>query len=422
MDKPQIIVHSEKNVTFTLFDVKWIPCSAKFVVLGSYPRGTGAIQIYELSKGQINLISEVFWKNVFVIKAGNTTQWQADLAPKEMAASDMRNRRHVQPLLTWSTNAAHPVSLESLQEITQYMVCGQTEKSKPFKCGTFGASSLQQRSIATGDFDGRLHIWDVTDTELPVYSAKAHDQIINAIDGVGGLEVGSGAPEIVTGSRDGSVKVWDPRQKDDPVAIMEPRDGETRRDCWTVCFGNAYNNEERCVCAGYDNGDIKMFDLRNMSLRWETNIKNGVCGLEFDRKDICMNKMVATSLEGKFLLYDLRTQHSKKGFTSLTEKAHKSTIWTVRHLPQNREVFMTTGGNGSLCLWKYNYPESRTKEDGEGNAVGVVGSVSLLQNVMFSTQPISALDWSPDKQGLAVATSFDQNIRVVLVTKLNRNL
>ncbi|UYV81354.1 hypothetical protein LAZ67_20000904 [Cordylochernes scorpioides] len=37
---------------------------------------------------------------------------QADLAPKEMASSDMRNRRHVQPLLTWSTNAAHPVSLD----------------------------------------------------------------------------------------------------------------------------------------------------------------------------------------------------------------------------------------------------------------------------------------------------------------------
>ncbi|CAF4754510.1 unnamed protein product, partial [Rotaria magnacalcarata] len=34
-----------------------------------------------------------------------------------------------------------------------------------------------------------------------------------------------------------------------------------------------------------------------MSLRWETNIKNGVCCLEFDRKDIEMNKLVATTLE-----------------------------------------------------------------------------------------------------------------------------
>ncbi|UYV70752.1 hypothetical protein LAZ67_8000486 [Cordylochernes scorpioides] len=46
--------------------------------------------------------------STFVIKTGSTTQWQADLAPKEMAASDMRNRRHVQPLLTWSTNTADP--------------------------------------------------------------------------------------------------------------------------------------------------------------------------------------------------------------------------------------------------------------------------------------------------------------------------
>ncbi|UYV61014.1 LDB2 [Cordylochernes scorpioides] len=46
--------------------------------------------------------------SAFVIKTGSTTQWQADLVPKEMATSDMRNRRHVQPLLTWSTNAAHP--------------------------------------------------------------------------------------------------------------------------------------------------------------------------------------------------------------------------------------------------------------------------------------------------------------------------
>ncbi|UYV61569.1 K02A2.6-like [Cordylochernes scorpioides] len=46
------------------------------------------------------------------IKSLLTWQWHADLAPKEMAASDMRNRRHVQPLITWSTNAAHPVYLD----------------------------------------------------------------------------------------------------------------------------------------------------------------------------------------------------------------------------------------------------------------------------------------------------------------------
>lgn len=37
---------------------------------------------------------------------------------------------------------------------------------------------------------------------MPVYSVKAHKEIVNSIDGVGGL-VGDGAAEIVTGSRDG---------------------------------------------------------------------------------------------------------------------------------------------------------------------------------------------------------------------------
>ena len=35
----------------------------------------------------------------------------------------------------------------------------------------------------------------------------------------------------------GAVKVWDPRQKDDPVAVMQPAEGDDRRDCWAVTFG-----------------------------------------------------------------------------------------------------------------------------------------------------------------------------------------
>lgn len=77
-----------------------------------------------------------------------------------------------------------------------------------------------------------------------------------------------------------------------------------------------------------------------------------VCGLQFDRRDIPMNKLVATTLESKIHVYDVRTQHPKKGFARLTEKGHNSTVWFVKHLPQNREIFMTAGGSGSLCLWK----------------------------------------------------------------------
>jgi len=66
---------------------------------------------------------------------------------------------------------------------------------------------------------------------------------------------------------------------------LEPIDKEIIPDAWSVCFGNSYN-EERVVACGYDNGDLKLFDLRKNQLLWDTNVKNGICGLEFDRKDI----------------------------------------------------------------------------------------------------------------------------------------
>ena len=58
MDKPQVIAHIEKSLNYSVFDVKWIPCSAKFVVLGSKPKGTGIIEVYELNEEKADLFKE----------------------------------------------------------------------------------------------------------------------------------------------------------------------------------------------------------------------------------------------------------------------------------------------------------------------------------------------------------------------------
>ncbi|KAJ3013654.1 WD repeat-containing protein 92, partial [Thoreauomyces humboldtii] len=255
LEKCQIITHVQKSLTFTAYDVKWVPCSARFVVLGQHARGTGALQVFELEDGDIKLIHEA-------------------------------------------------------------------EKKEAFKCGTFGASSLSSRHLATGDFSGRMSVWDLERTELPVYTVQSHDQIINCMDGAGGGASGSpkGPPEVATGSRDGAVKIWDLRQRDKPVARIAPAEGDPVHDTWAVAFGNSFDDQERVVCAGYENGDVKMFDLRAMSLLWETNVKNGVCSVEFDRKDIQMNKLAVTSLESSFEIFDLRTLHPDRGFASVTEK------------------------------------------------------------------------------------------------------
>jgi hypothetical protein len=46
---PQILEHIVKSVAITSYDTKWVPSSARFVVIGSYPRATGCLQAWGAS-------------------------------------------------------------------------------------------------------------------------------------------------------------------------------------------------------------------------------------------------------------------------------------------------------------------------------------------------------------------------------------
>lgn len=65
-----------------------------------------------------------------------------------------------------------------------------------------------------------------------------------------------------------------------PVASLQPASDNDRHDCWAVCFGNAHNASDRCVAAGYANGDVRIFDLRANALRWQGCVQHGVCALQ----------------------------------------------------------------------------------------------------------------------------------------------
>ncbi|KAJ3044784.1 WD repeat-containing protein 92 [Rhizophlyctis rosea] len=155
-----------------------------------------------------------------------------------------------------------------------------------------------------------------------------------------------------------------------------------------------------------------------MALRWETNLKNGICAIEFDRKDIRANKMVVTTLESSFHVFDLRTQHPKNGFASTVVKAHdNTTVWTGHH----KSPSITTSPTYLASHLISNYPSSRTRKDADNkHDEGVPGTCELINNANVAEQPVAAFDWSPDKQGLCAFASFDQSVRIGIVTKLNQ--
>jgi hypothetical protein len=56
-EAPAFIEHAQQSVTFTPYDCRWIPSSPMFVVLGSNPRGTGVINIYQLTPSETKLVT-----------------------------------------------------------------------------------------------------------------------------------------------------------------------------------------------------------------------------------------------------------------------------------------------------------------------------------------------------------------------------
>lgn len=87
---------------------------------------------------------------------------------------------------------------------TEMKMTYENEGGEGIKCATFHASKVSGAELAYGDFGGSLNIMDMEKQKV-FFSVTAHKGICNAIDAVGGADIGYGAPEIVTGGRDGNV-------------------------------------------------------------------------------------------------------------------------------------------------------------------------------------------------------------------------
>eukprot|EP01136_Pigoraptor_vietnamica_P020262 Opistho-1_new@68906 len=107
-------------------------------------------------------------------------------------------------------------------------------------------------NIFTASVDKTLAVWDAT-TYQRVRKLRGHTGIVNTC-----CPSRRGAPLIVSGSDDGTVKLWDARRRGEVHSMA------SRYPVTAACFGDG---GDEVITGGIDN-DIKVWDLRKMEVSY----------------------------------------------------------------------------------------------------------------------------------------------------------
>ena len=132
-----------------------------------------------------------------------------------------------------------------------------------------------------------------------------------------------------------------------------------------------------------------------------------------------MDKLAVTTLDSKVIIFDMATYNPVTGYSSLIDSNHTSTIWGTKFLPQNKDIFVSLGGNGEVNVYKYLYREKRFTLDENNLPKGNVGTLEVLSTKEISTQPIVGFDWHQEKTGLSNLISLDNTLKIFYFTKLD---
>jgi hypothetical protein len=160
-----------------------------------------------------------------------------------------------------------------------------------------------------------------------------------------------------------------------PLSTMaSPKKQVEGHDVWCVNMGvgGQGNDDEMLVVAGYDNGDLRVMDLRMGQAVFETNLQHGICSVELSPRrqgqavgSRTLSSLAATTLEGSMHVFDLAdglfkpttsTTAGLNATSTVTEEivavqsGDDSTLWQIRHIPQRPDMLAVTDGGGYMHL------------------------------------------------------------------------
>lgn len=234
--------------------------------------------------------------------------------------------------------------------------------------------------VVTGSQDLTIKKWDIK-TGFAVYTRKAHDKDINAID------VSADDRMFATASQDKTIKIWD-SESGQVIGILRGH----RRGVWTVKF----SHYEKAVASGSGDKTVKLWNLNDYScIRTFEGHSNSILKLAFFNKG---TEIVSAGGDGLVKVWEVKT-----GECLTTLDNHEDKVWSIVVDESDRTTKLISGGGDSvITVW-----EDVTQEEKEKQAQKIALQVEQEQEL---ANYIHRKDW---KQAIELALALDHPLRLL---------
>ncbi len=247
-------------------------------------------------------------------------------------------------------------SEQSIKQNQQQLVASLVKGGDQLKKQQWFLALIQQNLAQQSNLMGLL--------ASALFNEKNPETIIYEGDGKSAWAVSFSPNEkqLVTGSEDGSIRLWDLQTQKPSVRVISPGDGKL---VWAVNF----SPDGRQLATGSDDGKIRLWDLQTQTPQEKIlspGDKNAVLSMSFSR-DRKQKQLVTGSADGKIRLWDLQTQTPQEKILS---PGDKNAVLSMSFSPDGQQL-ATGSADGKISLWSWQdkSPQEKILFPGDKNAV-----------------------------------------------------
>eukprot|EP00475_Leptophrys_vorax_P040530 TRINITY_DN7526_c0_g1_i1.p1 TRINITY_DN7526_c0_g1~~TRINITY_DN7526_c0_g1_i1.p1 ORF type:complete len:744 (-),score=177.26 TRINITY_DN7526_c0_g1_i1:1856-3871(-) len=197
-------------------------------------------------------------------------------------------------------------------------------------------SSEKHPPCFVGSWDNNIYLYSMAFGNIS-NTVRAHDDAVSA------LHLCEKSNQLVSGSWDSTVKVWDVSSGSDirRVPLMVFSDHDCAVKCVSICTTS--NDRSTLVAAGSENGTVVLWDVRqkNIVREYEGAHSDEISWLRFSPNG---NSFISSSVGGDFQLWNISSA------TPVLSKSLRSPIKQVEFLSSNL-ILVASERHGSVSLW-----------------------------------------------------------------------